>query len=126
MMDQQFKQQKAQQDFQLAQAELQLKQQIAQNDFAIEQQKLQLRAEEIMLEKAKLDINTQLTAAATRAEALLQNRALDLKSTSQELQHIQALNGLEVKKQQHAVDTIIDLQTQPSDTEVNEGTDSGL
>lgn len=120
MLDMQFKQQKAQQDFELAKAEFQLKQQIAQNDFAIEQQKLQLRAEEIMLEKAKLDINTQLTSAANQAEAVLQNRALDLKATGQELQHVQALHGLEAKKQQHVIDTVVDLQTQANDTEVNE------
>ena len=126
MMQAQAHAQKMQQDFQLAKADLELKQIIAQNNFALEQQKLQLKAEEIMLEKMKLDINTQLTTAANQAEAVLQNRALDLKALNQGMQHVHASNQLAIKNRQHTIDTLVDLQTTPSDTAINETTPSNL
>jgi hypothetical protein len=111
----QLKMQKQQQDFQLAQARLQLDASTAQNSFALEQQKLQLKAEEISLEKAKLQINTQMTAVANQTEATLQNRALDIKATHSQMQHFNNAQAMDHDLSKHALDSEMEARSQLTD-----------
>jgi hypothetical protein len=123
-IDGQLKQQKLQQDFQIEQARLQLQASIAQNDFAIEQQKLQLRAEELSIEKAKLSINTQLTAVANQTEATLQNRALDIKAIDSHMSHYNNAMRIDNDNEQAALDRELEVPAvmpdQTDNTNVNQ------
>lgn len=107
-LDQQAKEKKIQQDFQLALARLELEKQIAANDFAIQQQKLQLQAQAQEIEKARLQLNAELTNAANQAEAVLQNRALDIKEGATMAGHIKDVI-------QHDLDSQIELHRQMLD-----------
>lgn len=120
----------AQHNFELAQARLQLDATIAQNNFALEQQKLQLRAQELEIEKAKLQVNVELTAAANQTEATLQNRALDIKADQAQFDAIATVAGAHNAKEQHFIDSQIKLQGQVAksgfDTSVNSNSPSSL
>lgn len=107
-IEQQAKAQQAQQEFQLALARLELDKQKAANDFAIQQQKLQLQAQAQEIEMARLQVNAELTKAANQAEAVLQNRALDIKEGATMAGHIKDVI-------QHDIDSQIELHRQMLD-----------